>query len=372
MKRSRRYRIAVPLVMLAVALPLHAESLRYEVKIDLGVGIYAAKLNNVDEILGKRQGTPGVWSPGTGFAALPAPVGATSGFAAVDFNDKGEVIGTTFNVYGNPDRGLFWTSLKTAPTTITEGLPVAINAKGHIALSYQASIWSNGKAIPLPKYRDATVSPADINDADTVAATGGSGVVLISQGVAHEIPNLPIFSDFYGNPGLYLNSAGTVAANSLRYTNSRRISRAVILTPESGTIDLGTRANQSSFVVGIDDHNRVLGYVDRDGGTPFVWALGMGMTELTSLVNLSDQYLRMQSVADINSRGDILGSLLDRDGRSHIVVLMPIPEPAVWLIVAVGMLGMLFKSRRTRMHVLVAQRRGNANAGSGPRWRVSK
>ena len=88
--------------------------------------------------------------------------------------------------------------------------------------------------------------------------------------------------------------------------------------------------------MGLDDHNRVLGYLDRDGGTPFVWQAGIGMTELTSLIDLGDQYARMQSVADMNSRGEILGSLLDKDGRPHIVVLMPVPEPGVWLIGALA------------------------------------
>lgn len=351
MKRSCGNRIAVAVVLLTAGLPLHAESLRYEVKIDLGVGFYAAKLNDLDQILGKLQGTPGVWSPGTGFAALQAPVGVTSGFATVDLNDKGEVIATTLDQFGNPVGGLFWASLKTAPTTITQGVPVAINAKSHVALSpseplNQASIWSNGKTVALPTYGTATLFPADINNADTVVAsafTDFERAVVVNQGVAHEIPYLPVL----GN--LYLSNAGAVAGDSLHYTNSRQISRAFLWTPQSGPIDLGTPANQISFVVGIDDHTRILGYLDRDGGIPFVWQPGIGMTELTSLIVLSDQYARMQSVADINSRGEILGSLLDRDGRPHIVVLMPVPEPPVWLIGAASILSLLFKCGRERM-----------------------
>ena len=160
-----------------------------------------------------------------------------------------------------------------------------------------------------------------------------------------------------------------MAGNSARNFNQQTVSRAFLWTSESGAIDLGTPGIQSSFVKGLDDHNRVLGYMDRDGGTPFVWQAGIGITELTSLIDLGDQYARMQSVADMNSRGEILGSLLDKDGRPHIVVLMPVPEPAVWLIGALGMLAILFSCPRARMRELIPQRRGRSSGDAGAQRR---
>jgi hypothetical protein len=146
-----------------------------------------------------------------------------------------------------------------------------------------------------------------------------------------------------------LNNAGAIAGNSFHDTPSGHTIRSFFWNPQSGTIDLGTPGDESSFVLGIDDHSRILGYLDRDGGIPFVWQLGIGITELTSLIDLSDQYVRMQSVVDINSRGEILGSLLDRHGRAHIVVLTTVPEPTVWLTVVVGILGLVFKCLRLHM-----------------------
>jgi len=312
MRHIGRHRSAVGLVMAIGAFSVQCEPLRYEVKIDLGVGFYATRLNNLDQILGKQQSTPGVWSPGTGFAALPAPVGVTAGFTAVDLNDKGEVIGTTSDYTGYP-HGLFWTSLKTAPAPIAQGVPMAINAKSHIALwafdpvnqsLNQALIWSNGKTIALANYKGAAVLPQDINDRDAVAGFAGPAV-LVTQSTAQEI-GVAISFMSASNPALYVNNAGNVAGNSARNFNQQTVSRAFLWTSESGAIDLGTPGIQSSLVMGLDDHNRVLGYLDRNGGTPFVWQAGIGMTELTSLIDLGDQYARMQSVADMNSRGEIL------------------------------------------------------------------
>ncbi len=244
-------------------------------------------------------------------------------------------------------------------------MPVAINADSHIALlssgpPYQPLIWSNGKTTPLANYKNGALLPIDINDHDEVAAIGASTsgpAVFLTQSTAQEIAFVLPAVVFSPNPGLYVNNAGNVAGNSQHFFNQRQVSRAFLWTQESGAIDLGTPGIQSSFVKGLDDHNRVLGYLDRDGGTPFVWQAGIGITELTSLIDLGDQYARMQSVAEMNSRGEILGSLLDKDGRPHIVVLVPVPEPAVLLIGAVGMLaGVWIKCRRARVHGLVAQR----------------
>jgi len=362
-RRERRVRVAfcsrVALAMgLATAgFSLHAEPVRYAVKIDLGTGFHAIKLNNLDQILGQQQGVSGVWSPGTGFAALPAPTDTVAGFSAVNFNDKGQAIGFAWDAQDGSARALLWSSLKAAPVPIAQGKPLAINANGQIAIWPSHSldpglVWSNGKTVALPNYHNVgfdPLHPTDINDLGAVAAISGSGVALrVTQTTTEEIGPVVTPSAFPPDQGLYINNAGAVAGNSDHSANGVLGSRAFLWTPQSGTIDLGTPGNQSSFVMGLDEHNRVLGYLDRNGGTPFLWQPGVGMTELTSLIDLSGQYVRMQSVADINSRGDILGSILDIDGVPHIVVLMAVPEPTAWLIGALGMvLGVLVSARST-------------------------
>jgi hypothetical protein len=355
--------IALALGIAIFGFSLHAEPLRYAVKIDLGTGFHAIKLNNLDQILGQQQGVTGIWSPGTGFAALPAPTGEASGFNAVGFNDKGQVIGIVLGADRTPANALMWTSIKAPPATIAQGTPLAINANGQIAIWPDFGpglIWSNGKTVALPNYkndRSAFLYPTDINDLGAVAAFGGPLALLVTERATYEIAYPIQPSRFPPDQGLYVNNAGVVAGDSEHFTNGVQISRAFIWTPQSGTIDLGTPGNQSSFVMGLDEHNRVLGYLDRKGGMPFVWQPGVGMTELTSLIDLSGQYVRMQSVADINSHGDILGSLLDKDGVPHIVVLMVVPEPAAWLIGALGMfLGVLFKCRSAVGHIPIASK----------------
>jgi probable HAF family extracellular repeat protein len=311
-----------------------ADPLRYEVTSDLGVGVYAIKLNNHDQVLGTWQGLPALWSPGGGFSLLRAPAGVGSNFAAVDLNDAGQIVGSTTTPLNPSNVGLLWRSATDAPLTIPQGITVAINNAGHILLVGPQSdlLWSDGSVQPMPRYFHVQ----DINDTDAIAGLSAvDGIEVLSNGVFHRIM-------LGSSLSLHINDSSAVAGTS---------QGGFYWTMQSGVVYL-TPADQASFVVGIDTESRVLGYLDRAAGIPFIWRPGVGITELTSLIDLSGRYSRMQSVADINSSGQILGSLLDTEGRAHIVILTPVPEPAGWFIAAIGLSCCIGRVARQRYRAL--------------------
>jgi hypothetical protein len=327
-------------VVLSVArLQAEADPLRYEVTSDLGVGVYATKLNDHDQVLGTWQGLPALWSPGAGFSLLRAPVGVGSNFAAVDLNDAGQVVGST-TAPNAQNVGLFWRRATDAPLTIPQGISVAINNASHIILVGPQGdlLWNAGSVQQVPR----SFHVQDINDSDAIAGLSSlNGTGVLSNGVFQQV--MPDYTH-----SLHINDSSAVAG-----TNPRRAS--FYWTIQSGVIYL-MPADQESFVVGIDNENRVLGYLDRAAGIPFIWRPDVGITELTSLIDLSGRYSRMQSVADINSSGQILGSLLDNEGRAHIVILTPVPEPAGWILATIGLACCIGKLARRRDCALRGQR----------------
>ena len=63
------------------------------------------------------------------------------------------------------------------------------------------------------------------------------------------------------------------------------------------------------------------------------------MVDLALLVDLTGSgFKELNDAWDINSRGDILGSVLDASGRSLLFILTPVPEPASWIVAGAGLL----------------------------------
>jgi hypothetical protein len=104
------------------------------------------------------------------------------------------------------------------------------------------------------------------------------------------------------------------------------------------------------FATGINDRNWIIGHDAGQPfpGQPFLWRPGEGRADVGSLVVLAGTGIaELEQLFDINSRGQIVGAGLGVDGLAHAVLLTPVPEPEVWLLVALGALFTIALQRRS-------------------------
>jgi probable HAF family extracellular repeat protein len=196
---------------------------------------------------------------------------------------------------------------------------------------------------------------SDINNAGTVVGYSNNldqnpRAFLSSPGSTQRLGALP---GDVNSRAVAISNSGAVAGDSAPIVGAPGYAlnyRAFIWTPQSGMTDLGTPAGMVSTVNAISDQDWIVGaWGQGSTSKPFLWRPGLGMADLSFLLDLSGtDFTSMGAAMDINARGDILASVLDANGRSHIVIFSLVPEPADWLFAVCGLL-LLVRRRVCRL-----------------------
>lgn len=113
--------------------------------------------------------------------------------------------------------------------------------------------------------------------------------------------------------------------------------------------DLGVLPGMnSSSALAMNNLGQVIGTssINRNESSAFLYDSVNGMSNLLGLVVNGDGWDSI-SVADINDLGVIVGAGF-RDGRSHAIMISPVPEAETWVMLIVGLGMVLFLVRRQR------------------------
>jgi uncharacterized membrane protein len=320
--------------LLGAATPAAAQPLIYQVT-SLGGSPFESSANGINAA-GQVVGTKVVgysdsgkmywqasrWSPGSGWQALGAWSGDSTGEA---INDAGDVVGYNYRAgqafrwtdaggfQGLPgDYGIFPSRINNAgqvlgapfvwdaagtPQIFTLGTPNAINDRGQIAGltgEGQAFVWTPGEGMTTFSGGGASTVATDINDRGQV--------------VGH-----------YDAPSGGRNGFLWSAADGFR--------------PFDRTVD-GSLLPQA-----INDTGTVVGR--SDAGFGFVWTAEDGVRDLNTLLDPADPTRAfVTSANDINDVGQIVA-----DAGSLGLLLTPVPEPGTLALFALGLFALRGQAR---------------------------
>ena len=271
---------------------------------------------------GSANGGPSayVWVNGSG-AALPRITNGAISYAR-GINDANQIVGEsqTNSGYGAAFP-VTWVggqiSLLAVPQGVTGGSTNAINASGTIAgsvytvdasntiVSGSALVWANSGSIPQALPSNAAVSFATaINNSGEVAGMAGNHAALWREGSFIDLGTLAGYSI---SEALAINDSGVVVGRS------------------EGILP-GTAGSQT---------------------TAFIWDSTHGMRNLNSLIDPSLGWALLYAQG-INNNGTIVGLGENAAGALHAFELTPVPEPATYTLMAVG-LGLIQLGARASM-----------------------
>lgn len=139
------------------------------------------------------------------------------------------------------------------------------------------------------------------------------------------------------------SSANAISQNDIivgSATNANGDRHAVVFDENGNAIDLGELGGGDSQALSVNSDGVVVGgsLVANQEIHGFVWDEESGMQDINDLiVGGSGDYLYISSILDINENGDMVGSVINLDGRSQAVLIqvqaVPLPA-AMWLFVS--------------------------------------
>lgn len=249
-----------------------------------------------------------------------------TGFQAMDINDAGQVVGLMTGADGL-QRAALWQdgvtqSLHPDLAGVTSSWAMSINNQGDVAMSVESADGVNS----VIRHADGSLQQVD--------AMPGSGW--------H-------FAVDINDEGMLVGSEGHAGWSTPFLVRPG----SAIPVPLSGTVPdanwVATSLNNRGEVVGrslhTDDHAAY-------------WSEATGFVSLEDLIAPGSAVLSDFSIwrpIDINDEGMILVSLMGHEPTpfwglpTHWSVLMPVPEPAIWMMGLLGACGLMWVRRRVPM-----------------------
>lgn len=343
----------------------------------------AFDINDAGQVVGMGYGSNGyqafLWTASQGMQPIGPLIpggaqmsGQTSGRA---INASGVAVGL---ISAAPQDGYAFRADANGSTLLpyTAGSALAINdagitagsVNGHAAIT---SVDGQTRVLEGPGIPDLYVYRAALNNAGTMV---GSGVTLTpiqthvafkwgADGSFQTLQGLDVAQP--GNLGTVaasINNAGMVAGysfvgNGISYHNTGW--RPVVWDVNGVAHNLGALPGEtdlmfSAFAMDINDAGQVVGFVD-SGSVPggFLWTEEEGMRSLIALVDSADPLKGLVSAnfkpEAINNLGQVVGYVYD-NGMAHAVMLSPVPEPGTWLLMGLGLAGVLSLARLNSRH----------------------
>ncbi len=251
------------------------------------------------------------------YTALPAAPGATpNATEAMDINDSGEIVGF-YHPAGGEYQGFSYSG----------GVYQTLDAFGALT-TIAFGVSDNGKIVGLAG--DFNAQQGFVYSAGQYTAIDAAPYPLNST-EAFSINDAGVIVGSYGP-----SSPGT-AINSFSYSNG--VFTPIVMPGEQVTsVD---DINDAGLIVGGASNDGFVtgpGFVDKNGAFTAVSAPGAVSTTIDA----------------INDRGQLAGVFTDANGATQIFVATPVPEPAAWAVMLVGLGGLGASMRMRRRPAAVA------------------
>jgi probable HAF family extracellular repeat protein len=294
---------------------------------------------------------------------------------ASGINNKGQVVGTSYDVNGNAQPFIWENGRMTSIGSLggLNGQAYDINNSGQVVGWSEDSIgrpsaflWQSG-TISNIGFSGGTESYArSINDQGNIVGNvyydygrGGIDVLLYSNGQvsnlgagwANTINNsnqVLINSSIIWDNGIksYLNLSGSVNISDSSMNNlgqvALQLNNQAIIWQNGITINIGTLGGNWSGVGSINNQGVVVGtsnYFVDGNDRAFIFQSGV-IYDLNSLIPASSGWT-IVSASDINEFGQIAAYARSPDGKYGAVLLNPVPIPsAIWLFLS-GSIGII-------------------------------
>lgn len=349
-----------------------------------GVQSFATGINAAGQVVGHYY-TPGftpsytlpqsyqaaVWTQGvrTDLQPLPSLTNYTS-TTAWDINDSGHILGqanyvTWFDGYYSDIESapVIWQAGGSAPTNLSP-LPSgqfysdvrisagALNNQGTVAAvsdivattTFRASVIDGAGQLQVLGPNNVYSEANDINDAGTLAGSYDFHAAVWQQG------QLSVLSDeAYGqSEANAINQLGVVGGVVIDAQNQSYTNHAALWI--DGELNLlPTLTSRHSRVLGLNNLGQAVGYYEGDD-LLFHAALWDG----DSVIDLSDALgpnstFSLVEARDINDAGQIVGwGRSKEDGIARAFLITPVPEPATWASMMLGLGALMVMARNRR------------------------
>lgn len=366
-----------PLVLLSLLLvglsaaPAHAIDYRLFDISGAGRFAEATAINNLGQVTGGSVSGGFFYSRDTGLLRLDdrPPVGAPAGAAlqawGVDINDSGEVVGRWHD--GESTRGLTYTlsgGMRDLGRASIE--PTSIDHRGWVAGMTTPSpdgsregFYTTGGDSPVYTYPTSAVSVVGFVDFGALVITNfrhhelGDPYTIAGWGLDGIGTGLATLPD---NTGSYAtdNTADNTVVGHLQVPAGEGVPparRAFAFTPVDGIIDLGPTLPAdaaTSFATAVNNVGQVVGGGQWADGTAFSFLYDLPTRSFLDLATVLDPLTSAgwSSLAlnDLNDLGQIVGTgVFDGQPRAFMLApagpVAPVPEPGMWLMLALGIVG---------------------------------